>query len=139
MTAKNQPLPEFTITVTDLKLREYKTWQERVRSYGRDISKKARVYASPQGETVLENFFGGRHNRPHRELQRQIRAVVDAELIVAGYNPQKWSWSQKAGCTCPCSPGWIVSGEPGRMDCDDVEVFVTYQIEEVKQDQDAQS
>ena len=30
----------------------------------REVDKKARLYFTPLGETVLENFFEGRHNRP---------------------------------------------------------------------------
>lgn len=129
--------PQFTITVTELTVTEL-TPQQLYARYGRYSPRKGRVYASPAGETVLENFFEGRHNRPHRELQKQIRCVVDAELIAHHKNPQKWSWSQNAGCSgCPCSPGWILNGDPIRMDCHNVEVYVTYTIEEVKKDQPA--
>lgn len=125
--------PQVTITVTELKVDKLDLTRLKAK-FGTDRNRKARVYAWPKDETILENFFEGRHNRPHRELQRQIRAVVDAALIVEGLNPQKWAWSQTAGCSCPCSPGWILTGKPGWMDCHNVEVYVTYTIEEVKQD-----
>lgn len=86
----------------------------------REYSSKPRAYVFPKGETIMENFFVGRRNRPidlyrsdilpavAEELARYARenaygALVEAESF-------KFSWSQKAGCSCGCSPAFIVTG-----------------------------
>ena len=73
-------------------------------SIGTDV----RIYPWLKGESVLENLFGGRHTRPWRYLAKFIPDVVhktelfnpNAEHIVIG-------WRQTAGCSCPCSPGFV--------------------------------
>lgn len=73
--------------------------------YGDRPAKKARIYVSPKGETVLENVLGGRYTRPHQAY----RALV-LPLIRELYGQDiKLTWSQRAGCSCPCSPGFIAS------------------------------
>lgn len=75
----------------------------------RETSKALRVYLSPKGESVGENLFFGRHNRPHE----QLRALVEKAMFRAGLKPSDAThikWSQKAGCRCGCSPGFIVQG-----------------------------
>lgn len=73
----------------------------------RETTKQMRVYMAPHGETVIENLFVGRHNRPHEAL----RKLVDQAISRAGLKMKhvtRIRWSQYAGCTCPCSPGFIV-------------------------------
>lgn len=78
----------------------------------REYNKAARCHFFPVGESVIENMLN-RYNRP-KELYRQyipqvIQAVKDrCKLPVA---PElTFRWSQKAGCSCGCSPGFIVDG-----------------------------
>jgi hypothetical protein len=66
---------------------------------------RRRVFVSLKGETVLENFFGGRFNNPVDWL----RPVVKAYLLGRGIPVKGMVWSQKAGCSCPCSPGFVVA------------------------------
>ena len=69
---------------------------------------RPRIYISPDGETVMENFTEGRHTRPYTQYRKDVlpalfrKLGLDASSIKAG-------WSQKAGCSCPCSPGFIVN------------------------------
>jgi len=73
--------------------------------YGYRPAKKARIYVSPEGETVLENLMGGRYTRPYAAY----RALV-LPLIHELYGQDiKLVWSQRAGCSCRCSPGFIAS------------------------------
>lgn len=73
--------------------------------HGYRPAKKARIYVSPKGETVLENVMGGRFTRPHQAY----RALV-LPLIRELYGQDiKLTWSQQAGCSCSCSPGFITS------------------------------
>ena len=67
---------------------------------------KSRVYFWPEGESVMDNFRN-RRARPHTEYRKLIveafaQAGIDATALSA-------RWSQKAGCTCPCSPGFVMS------------------------------
>lgn len=64
-----------------------------------------RLYISPENESVLENLIGGRHNRPADLYHKALPAILkelglpeDTEAV----------WSQYAGCSCPCSPGFIL-------------------------------
>jgi hypothetical protein len=91
---------------------------------------KTRIYFSPQGETIMENLLGGRFNRPY-DLYRMLLPEVNrrAGLYHAGMLPStKAHWSQKAGCSCPCSPGFVLDFRAG------YDVFVT-----VVQSADAES
>ena len=95
------------------------------RDAGRPL--RTRVYFSPDGETVLENFLGGRHNRPYSEF----RKVLPAVLGIAGLRPQKASWSRKAGCSmCPCSPGFVHEDRATFGGEVPTAVYVTYRIVE---------
>lgn len=74
----------------------------------RDFYHRPRIYISPAGETVMENFTEGRHTRPYTLYRQEVlpqlfrKLGLDASSIKAG-------WSKKAGCSmCPCSPGFIV-------------------------------
>ncbi len=75
------------------------------RGWGYRPAKKARIYVSPEGETILDNLMGGRFTRPHQAY----RALV-LPLIRELYGQDlKLAWSQFAGCSCPCSPGFIAN------------------------------
>lgn len=67
---------------------------------------KVRMFFWPENETVLENLFEGRHNRPHAELKKLIPEALKAAKIEGEVT--KAVWSQYAGCRCPCSPGFIL-------------------------------
>lgn len=84
---------------------------------------KTRVYVGPEGETVLENFLGGRWTRPHKHPQ--VREAVHRTLTLFGARPgTTFHWSQKAGCSCGCSPGFIADVRLG------FDVYITYEVEE---------
>lgn len=50
-----------------------------------------------------------RHRKPHHLISPKIGEVLDG-LGVSGYTPGGERWSQYAGCSCPCSPGFILTG-----------------------------
>jgi hypothetical protein len=71
---------------------------------------KTRVYFSHPGETIMDNLMN-RRNRP-RDLYRQYLPEVATALdLPAG---TKFAWSQKAGCNCGCSPGFICDYSYGK-------------------------
>ena len=67
-------------------------------------TRKTVAYVRPRGESIMENLVN-RHNRPH-ELWKPM---VEMELRARGVNFERLTWSQYAGCSCPCSPGFILS------------------------------
>lgn len=71
-------------------------------------SAKSVLYFFPVGETLIDNI-AERRRRPIKEYRKLIPEVCASVGVT---NPQdlKFSWSQKAGCSCGCSPGFIVKG-----------------------------
>lgn len=70
---------------------------------------KSRVFIWPKNESVMDNLVN-RRDRPHDAWKRF------AEKAAALFDVQadKISWSQKAGCACGCSPGFVIHGDrPG--------------------------
>jgi hypothetical protein len=95
----------------------------------REFQKMTRVYFWPKGETILDQLFTRRH-RPYEEWRKLLPEVFDQlELDYTG----KSRWSQRAGCTCPCSPGFVlehklmVDGMPI-----DIHVDLDYRTDEEK-------
>jgi hypothetical protein len=83
------------------------TFNKRNYLYGyKEFNKKPRLYPSFSGESLLDNLVN-RTTRPAAELGRIVRPAQAA----AGYTG-RIGWSQRAGCSCPCSPGWIWSDAP---------------------------
>ena len=69
---------------------------------------RARVYVDLDGESVLENLQN-RRDRPYNVYKKEVLPTM---LRLLGLPvATKLSWSQKAGCSCPCSPGFIDNNE----------------------------
>lgn len=77
----------------------------------RDYNKAPRVYVWPEGETILDNL-ANRKTRPYNEFRKLVEQPALAAL---GLNSttHKLAWSQYAGCSCPCSPGFVVKSRAG--------------------------
>ena len=71
----------------------------------REHNSKPRVYVHPNGEMVLENF-AKRFDRPITVYRHAAKQALK-ELGIEG----KLRWSQKAGCSCGCSPGFVLDTE----------------------------
>lgn len=107
----------FTLTVTEVseQARTYPRWisQQYGRGYWsstiRSYHKKPRLYIHVEGENILENL-AFRTNRP-KELYRQVLPVIFKKLGLP--EDTKAYWSQKAGCSCGCSPGFVLQLEDG--------------------------
>lgn len=65
--------------------------------------KKTVVYVNVKDESLGENLMNRRH-RPY-ELYRKIVYALMQEVGIDG----KLVWSQNAGCTCACSPGFFLT------------------------------
>jgi hypothetical protein len=77
--------------------------------------KKMRVYLFRKRETVWQNLKN-RRNRD-RSLWRKMTLQIMEKF---GYDNVEMTFSQKAGCQCGCSPGFIVNKKNGK------ELFITY-------------
>lgn len=90
---------------TDIEIRErgnvsYREWV-----------KQTRIYVWPRGESIMENLM----NRKQREHTVYKKEVIPGVLEAMGLPADtKVRWSQYAGCSCPCSPGFIVDGDSRR-------------------------
>lgn len=76
--------------------------------YGRDGRQVLpRVYVYPRHETWLEQLVD-RRSRPYSLYRKEVLPEVWAQL---GIDPAsvKVRWDQYAGCSCPCSPGFVVT------------------------------
>lgn len=70
-----------------------------------DKATHSRLFVFIKDETLAENLIN-RKNRP----TKLYREIAEEALIEAGIDFYQLNWSQRAGCSCPCSPGFIVKG-----------------------------
>lgn len=71
----------------------------------RSFNSKPRLYINVKGENIMENLLF-RSNRPSK-LYKSLLPEIFERL---GISPNtKAVWSQKAGCSCGCSPGFILT------------------------------
>jgi hypothetical protein len=63
-----------------------------------------RLYIFPEGESIVENF-AYRFDRPSRLYREVLPEILDRLGLPTD---TKCSWSQRAGCGCGCSPGFVV-------------------------------
>jgi hypothetical protein len=74
------------------------------RSY-RQYNAKPRIYVWAQNEeTILENLEN-RKRRPHKIWRKGVKEAF-AEVGLS-FDFDGMVWSQYAGCSCPCSPGFV--------------------------------
>lgn len=85
-------------------------------AYSKAMNKKARIYIFPKGESIYENLMN-RRQRPHTIYRKEVIPGVLAEMGLPANT--KVRWSQYAGCSCPCSPGFVID------EVHATEVFVT--------------
>ena len=69
----------------------------------REYYKTPRLYVSVKDETIMDNLLN-RTKRPYNVYKNLIRSS-GIDLFV---DIDSLRWSQHAGCTCNCSPGFIL-------------------------------
>lgn len=79
-------------------------------------TQKTRIYIFQQDETIIENLQK-RTVRPYTTYKKEVIPSILKSLNLP--EKTKVKWSQYAGCSCPCSPGFIVEGDYSK------DVFVT--------------
>lgn len=110
--------------VTSVRVREQ---PRRGGRYSRAPLGRSRVYVSMRGSLAYDQYTytdtkGPEVNKARRSALAAHRGAVLAALRLAGIWAESVSFSAKAGCSCGCSPGWIVKGDWGR------DVFVDAQV-----------
>jgi len=76
----------------------------------------SKVYVFEDGESIIENL-----------MERRQRPSARYKAIVLEQHPElegKIRWSQKAGCSCGCSPGFLVD-HTVRKDGSPADIFIT--------------
>lgn len=88
--------------------------QQKGRAY---MPQKSRIHIFTQGESIVKNLEN-RRQRPYTTYRKELIPEI---LERSGLSKDtKVSWSQKAGCACGCSPGFIIQDGPWGQ-----EIFVT--------------
>ncbi len=72
-----------------------------------DYYHRPRIYVHLAGETIMQDLQN-RRARPYKVYKAE---VLPALFRLLGITDVKVGWSQKAGCSCPCSPGFIVKDD----------------------------
>lgn len=86
--------------------------------YKNDYFKAPRMYVSVADETILDNL-ANRKRRPYNVYKTLIHSS-DLKNVI---DISKLSWSQSAGCSCPCSPGFVLNPQTLMIDGDAVTRF----------------
>ena len=94
--------PKLIVTKTEIHLKDPpKIWKK---ADCKDYQKAPRLYFWFEGETVLDHLVN-RRSEPYtliRKLLPDLFKSIGLDLV------KKPQWSQYAGCSCPCSPGFIL-------------------------------
>lgn len=67
-------------------------------------STRTKIHFFLIGENIIDNLTN-RHSRPYTEFKKHLPEVFKKAGIDLN---AKYRWSQKAGCSCGCSPGFVV-------------------------------
>jgi hypothetical protein len=83
---------------------------------------KTIIYFQPVGETLLANLEN-RKTRPYNEYRKLLPEVFKR----LGWAPSaKVKWAQRAGCPCPCSPGFVIDGNENFYQNDVIQSIYIY-------------
>ena len=91
---------------------------KKLERYGQKPLSRVRLFVMVQNEKLRENL-AKRFDRPYKAYRAEVLPkVLKNELWLA-----KASWSQTAGCSCGCSPGFFLDIDPAKVGYE--AVFVT--------------
>lgn len=87
----------------------------RTRRYDKGYDKAPRMYVGVSDETLFDNL-ANRKRRPYNVYKTLLHSS-DVKRVLNVGNLQ---WSQYAGCSCPCSPGFILPKQMIEIEGDNV-------------------
>jgi hypothetical protein len=95
---------------------------------------KSKMFIFLKGENLLQNL-ANRHDRPYKLYKEEIVPLVVKELKAQGIDMEgmKVLWSQRAGCSCGCSPGFIIPQLHG------YEIYVDVEVIEIWKDENEEA
>lgn len=84
------------------------------------------VYIWPEKETILDNLMN-RRDRPYKEWAKLLPEVFKQAFGIEDFKKEYTArWDQYAGCSCPCSPGFVIRAkDKSKPRLDDVHVKVS--------------
>lgn len=94
------------------------------RSSRREFNKfnsDSRAYVHAKGETIWQNL----NNRRNRPISLYRSMLLEAHPELEG----RIRWSQNAGCSCGCSPGFIID-HVVRVDGTPADIYLTITMDE---------
>jgi hypothetical protein len=98
------------IQAPDIKIEVHEERSQSKRPYhtGSPRNKKTKVYVGAEDGSVMNSIVDRMNGiRPDHKFFR--KHIMPRALRLAGLpEDTKFSWSRYAGCTCPCSPGFII-------------------------------
>lgn len=97
--------PQLKVTKQKIIDRHFPSWTGNRRNW-RNYEKEPRLYFWFKGESILDHLFN-RCFEPSKAIRKILDKVL-SNLNIKGVT--KIRWSQYAGCSCPCSPGFILYG-----------------------------
>ena len=104
MAAKLAPVSQ-TIVPISIKVERILREEER--------SKKGKIYFFVKEEGLIENLMF-RRERPYKEYRKLLRRVLEEVraqgkfFVPENVDMKLIKWNQKAGCSCGCSPGFVI-------------------------------
>lgn len=84
----------------------------------KEFNAAPRMYVSVKDESLLDNLVN-RKRRPYNIYKTLIHSSDLGEVL----NLSRLSWSQHAGCSCPCSPGFILDRQSVVVDGETITNF----------------
>jgi len=87
--------------------------------WGRDYTKNTRIYtdgvdldkneAEARPHYIAVGEQSAEYKKAIRAYRKEERRIITAALAEIGIEFESIRFSQKAGCSCPCSPGWVAN------------------------------
>ena len=101
-----EPL-EFRFVTPDELVLDVRVREETNRWGERNLRRNGRIHFWHESDTVLSDLTRrmNRVARPYTFYRRQVLPTLIREMRLG--DDAKFRWSEKAGCWCPCSPGFI--------------------------------
>lgn len=80
-----------------------------------DLTKAPRVYVWADDKFDVMEDLANRTRRPYTVWRKEVRRIFAmlSEQGIVDLDVTAMGWSQYAGCSCPCSPGFVLKARPG--------------------------